>query len=71
MNGIPLTIGTVAERFGVEAWKVRKLYQAGDLPPAHRMGCYRVVLESQLPLIESALRARGYLRSETPATVGA
>jgi hypothetical protein len=56
-----LTIGDVAAHFGVEPWQVRRLYQRGLLPPATRVGVYRVAFESDLPTIEGALVRAGYI----------
>jgi DNA-binding transcriptional MerR regulator len=56
-----LTIGTVARRLGCQAWQVRRLFERGLLPPAARVGLYRVVAESDLPAVEQALREAGYL----------
>jgi DNA-binding transcriptional MerR regulator len=60
----PLTIGAVADRFGVAAWQVRRLFERGILPPAIRVGPYRVIDPADLPKIEAALRAAGYLGPE-------
>lgn len=56
-----LPLGAVASRFGVPVWKVRRLYERGLLPPAERVGNFRVVRLSDLPVIELALRRAGYL----------
>jgi hypothetical protein len=57
----PLTIGAVAGHFGVPAWRVRRLFQRGILPPAARVGVYRVVDPGDLPQVERALISDGYL----------
>jgi len=57
-----LTIGDVARRFGLAVWQVRQLYLRNLVPPAERIGLYRVVSESDLPTIEAALRRAGYLK---------
>ena len=57
----PLTIGAAANQLGVAAWKVRRLYERGILPPAERIGCYRVIDRSDLPKVGAALRQAGYL----------
>jgi hypothetical protein len=36
------------------------------LPPASRIGLYRVFSQDELPAIEAALIAAGYLRKEAP-----
>lgn len=38
-----LTIGATARHFGLPAWKVRRLYERGLLPPAARAGLYGIV----------------------------
>ena len=66
------TIGQIAERFGVPTWQVRRLFQRALLPPAKRLGVYRVFGEDDLKTIESALEKAGYsARSEATKAVGA
>jgi DNA-binding transcriptional MerR regulator len=55
------TIGSLAIRFGVRPWQVRRLFERGLLPPAARVGTYRAAAEGDLPRVEEALRAAGYL----------
>jgi len=62
----PLTIGAVADQFDVPAWQVRRLYERGLLPPADRLGPYRVIDHADLPKIEAALRKAGYLGPSGP-----
>jgi DNA-binding transcriptional MerR regulator len=61
-NANVMTLGQVATQFGVRTWQVRRLYERKLLPPALRVGQYRVVPEADLPLVEQALRTAGYLR---------
>jgi hypothetical protein len=61
------TMGEVADMFGCQVWRVRRLYERGILPPAQRVGMSRVVLEEDLPKVEKALREAGYI---TKAKVG-
>ncbi len=56
------TIGPLARRFGVSAWKVRRVFERGLLPEPGRAGCYRILPESDLPALEAALRRAGYLK---------
>ena len=56
-----LTIGEVATRVGCQNWQVRRLFERGLLPPAHRVGAYRVIAVVDLPAVEAALRDAGYL----------
>jgi DNA-binding transcriptional MerR regulator len=64
MSRKSLTIGAVADRFGVAAWKVRRLYERGILPPADLVGPYRVIDPADLPRVGAALRQAGYLGTE-------
>ena len=57
-----MTIGTVARRFGCQPWQVRRLFERGILPPAPRVGQYRVIRPADLATVELALREAGYLR---------
>jgi hypothetical protein len=57
----PLTLGPVAAEFGVKTWQVRALFERGILPPADRIGPYRVVHRRDFPKIEAGLRTLGYL----------
>jgi DNA-binding transcriptional MerR regulator len=59
-----LTLGSVAQRCGCKAWQVRRLFERGLLPPAPRIGSYRVVAVEDLPKVELALRKAGYLKEE-------
>lgn len=56
-----LTIGAVASRYGCCAWQVRRFFERNLLPPAARLGAYRVIAAADLPLVEKALREAGYL----------
>jgi DNA-binding transcriptional MerR regulator len=58
------TVGSVAARFGVRPWQIRRLFERGLLPPAQRLGAYRVVTEADIPNVEAALREAGYLQTE-------
>jgi hypothetical protein len=55
------TIGQVARRFGVKPWQVRRVFERGLLPAAARVGPYRVMTPEELPAVEAALIAAGYL----------
>src|SRR5262245_25976980 len=56
-----LTVGEVAARFQLPAWKVRRLFERGLLPSPARVARYRVIAESDLGHVEAALLAAGYL----------
>jgi DNA-binding transcriptional MerR regulator len=63
------TIGAIGQRYGVPAWQVRRLFERGLLPPAARVGAYRIVAAEDLPKVEAALQAAGYLRQKEAAAV--
>jgi DNA-binding transcriptional MerR regulator len=63
-----LTSGEVARRLGCRVWQVRRLYERGLLPPAARLGQYRVIRERDLPTVEAALRKAGYLPQSREAS---
>jgi hypothetical protein len=43
---------------------VRRLFESGKLPEPPRCGAYRIFCAADLPRIEAALRAAGYLPRE-------
>jgi hypothetical protein len=55
------TVGDLARHFGCAAWQVRRLFERGRLPPAVRVGPYRVVSAMHLRKVEVALRQASYL----------
>jgi DNA-binding transcriptional MerR regulator len=57
-----VTVGEAARRLGCRPWQIRRLFERGLLPPAARLGTYRVISESDLPKVEDALKRVGYLR---------
>jgi DNA-binding transcriptional MerR regulator len=59
-----LTIGAAARRCGCPPWRIRRLFERGLLPPAPRVGAYRVIAVADLPVVERALRDAGYLLTE-------
>jgi hypothetical protein len=61
-----MTVGMVAARYSrperpVRPWMVRRLFERKLLPEPTRLGPVRIFDESDLPVIEAALRAAGYL----------
>lgn len=55
-----MTLGQVAEWYGVRVWQVQRLADLGRLPVS-RAGRLRVVNEDDLPAVEAELRRAGYL----------
>jgi DNA-binding transcriptional MerR regulator len=62
------TVGTVARRYGCRPWQVRRIFARGLLPPALRVGAYRVFAAADLPCIEEALRRAGYIPQGSEVT---
>ncbi len=61
------TTGALAKHFGVAVWQFLQLIRRGFLPEPGRVGIYRVWFEADLPRIEAALRAAGYLPAKEVA----
>jgi DNA-binding transcriptional MerR regulator len=62
--GQSMTTGAVARLYDVPVWRVRRLYERGLLPPPERVGPYRVIPASDLPVVAEALRRAGYLDTD-------
>ncbi len=64
-SDLPLTVGDVARFLGIETWRVRRAVDAlpGEAP---RVGAFRVVPRSRLPLLVDELRRRGWLPESKP-----
>lgn len=63
----PFTTGGVARHFGVEPWVIKRLYKSGRLPEPTRFGRYRMVPASDLPAVQAALVAAGYIAGKEAA----
>lgn len=57
-----LTVGDISRKLGVQDWQIRAVIRRGLLAAPPRVGQYRVFTPEQLPAVESALRAAGYLQ---------
>jgi hypothetical protein len=58
-----LMVGKAGELCGIhEPWKVRRTIERGFFPEPARMGPFRVIPRSDLPLLKQALVAAGYLQ---------
>jgi hypothetical protein len=55
------TTRQVADRYGTDVWRVRRLFEDGTFPEPAKFGGKRAIPEALLPDIEAALRARGWL----------
>jgi len=67
-NSDLLTIGDIAEVFGVEEWRVRKSVDAVAVACGmRRAGLYRLIPRSQLATVGAELQRRGWLPTAEPA----
>lgn len=55
------TTRQVADHFGTDEWRVRRLFEDGTLPEPGKFGGKRAIPQSLLPSIEEFLRARGWI----------
>jgi hypothetical protein len=55
------TVGDLARRWGIEEWKIRRVFDCGDLPQPRRFGLYRIIPSEDVHALVEALKARGYL----------
>jgi hypothetical protein len=51
----------VAEIFGVQTWRIQRLFEDGTLPEPERFAGKRCIQPSLMPSITDALRSRGWL----------
>jgi DNA-binding transcriptional MerR regulator len=58
------TLGEIAREYGATVWQVRRLFERGILPPAERIGMYRVVRAEDLRKVVEGLRNAGYIAKE-------
>ncbi len=65
-----MSIGAVADHFGVRPWQVRRVIQRGLLREPERVGTYRIFLPRDLRRVEAALREAGYLADEEAGVAG-
>jgi hypothetical protein len=52
---------TVADMLGTKEWRVRRLFESGDLPEPKRFGGKRCITPELIPAIVDRLRDRGWL----------
>ncbi|HYT90016.1 MAG TPA: hypothetical protein VEL76_15020 [Gemmataceae bacterium] len=60
-NTRSLTLGQVARTVGIDVWQVQRALERGFDFPTHKIGVYRCVYASDLPLVRQALERAGYL----------
>jgi hypothetical protein len=52
----------VADLLGTQTWKVRRLFENGELPEPGRFAGKRAIPSNRLPEIVDALRRHGWLK---------
>ncbi len=58
----------VADLFGTQTWRVRRLYEDGTLPEPGRFAGKRAIPRETIPAVLDALRVRGWVeQGEVPA----
>ena len=60
------TIEQVAVKLGTQAWRIRRLYECGEIAEPPRFGRSRVLTDQDVPRIVTALKRRGWLPQTTP-----
>jgi hypothetical protein len=65
-----LTVPEIAELLGVEAWRIRRLYERRLLAEPPRIGRARAIDSDEIPAIVDALRCRGWLPDVASAAEG-
>lgn len=61
MQRMIFTCRQVAEILEIAEWKIRRLFEDGDLPEPERFGGKRVITPAGIPAIIDALRRRGWI----------
>ena len=59
----------IADLFGTDEWRVRRLFESGTLPEPGRFAGKRAIPRERLPEILDALRDRGWLPQREQAEV--
>jgi DNA-binding transcriptional MerR regulator len=57
-----MTIGEAARRLGVSNWQLREVYRKGLVPEPRRLGPFRAITPSDLPVLDAAIQKRGWRR---------
>lgn len=66
-----LSTTDMASAYGVDEWRVRRLYEEGDLPEPPRFAGRRAISICDVGIVADALKARGWLPEEPkPQPVG-
>ena len=66
-----LSTGDAARLTGVDAWRIRRLFEAGDIDEVSRLGSHRAIPSERLPEIKAALAKRGWLPQHAEEAVEA
>ena len=69
-DGDLLTVGDLADIFGLEPWRIRRAVDSVECG-VRRVGLYRLIPRSQLAVVGAELQRRGWLASAAgPASEG-
>ncbi len=58
------TTREIAKTLAVPDWKIRRLFEDGNLPEPERFGGLRVIRSVDIPAIVDALRRRGWISKD-------
>lgn len=62
-----VSTGELADRLGVQGWRLARLFNTGVLPEPPRVSGRRMIPVELIPKIEEELRARGWIRFKGPS----
>ena len=60
-SGQFISIGELADKVGVQSWRIARLFESGVLVEPPRIANRRVIPETMVPKIVAALQERGWL----------
>ena len=67
-NNDLLTTGQTAKLLGTDEWRIRRLFESGELPEPQKFEGKCMVRRHMLPAIIEALRSRRWLTDQELAT---
>jgi len=56
-----LSLGELADMLSVQAWRISRLFEQGEIPEPPRVGRNRMIPKTAIPDIVDALRRHGWL----------
>lgn len=58
------SLGDLSRRWKIPQWKIRRVFECGDLPEPFRIGRQRCIYLQDLPALIEALKKRGYVAED-------